>query len=166
MNHVRDEMSIDHCLHLLLISSCDIREKPYRFLEILDRSDSLRATKVRRKTSNDTYALPKSTTTGTNLLTSSAQSISQYSIANLTLVSLSFWCLSSLGKKRRAPWLRTICVCSSVPVTILPTALNAEKERWDSFLDAPNDSSYRQWQFWFRYDSTSERHEVLSRRRQ
>lgn len=42
-----------------------------------------------------------------------------------TLLIFSFGCVSKLGKCERTSQLRTTCVCSSVPVTMLPTALRA-----------------------------------------
>lgn len=42
-----------------------------------------------------------------------------------TLLIFSFGCVSRLGKCERTSQLRTTCVCSSVPVTMLPTALRA-----------------------------------------
>lgn len=43
----------------------------------------------------------------------------------LTLFIFSLGCVKRFGKWERTSQLRTTCVCSSVPVTILPTALSA-----------------------------------------
>lgn len=43
----------------------------------------------------------------------------------LTLLIFSLGCVRSAGKCERASQLRTTCVCSSVPVTMFPTALRA-----------------------------------------
>ena len=61
------------------------------------------------------------------LITISLQENSTDSGRNVmdTLLIFSLGCVSREGKCDRASQLRTICVCSSVPVTMFPTALNA-----------------------------------------
>lgn len=56
----------------------------------------------------------------------------------LTLLIFSLGCVRSAGKWERASQFRTTCVCSSVPVTMLPTARSAavwnKKIQWDVVL--------------------------------
>ena len=49
---------------------------------------------------------------------------------HLTLLIFSFECDRRAGKCESAPQLSTICVCSSVPVTMFPTARNAAVYKW------------------------------------
>ena len=50
----------------------------------------------------------------------------------LALLIFSFGWLRSAGKCERASQLRTSCVCSSVPVTMLPTARSAAVWTWNN----------------------------------